>query len=187
MELNSSGSAFTHDIVTLFWSLLCAIGSLRRNIGTEWHLPRGLKLFGGGVTRISMSKFETVIFWFLTGKFKVEALDLVGLRFRSSVGLLSGKRKDCLGNSSESLRWSDKTVSVEEHRERLVSARIFIGGGLQNSNSLVNLRKHPIQMLRQSLFIRRRKKNTRHTNPGATMFINGKTVLHVGDLQSVEV
>lgn len=186
MEVNSSGSIFTHDKVTLFWSFICVIGSLRRKTGTEWHLPRGLKS-GGGVTKTSMSKFETVVVCFLTGKFKVEALGLIGLRSRSRVGLSFGNRNDCRGNSSESRRWSDRTVSVEEHRERFVSARIFIGGGLQNSNSLVTLRKHPIQMFLQSLFIRRRKKNTRQTIPGATMFINARTVLYEGDLQSVEV
>lgn len=189
MELNSSGRIFTHDKVTLFWSFICVIGFLRRKTGTEWHLPRGLKS-GGGVTKTSMSKFETVVtcvVCFLTGKFKVEALGLIGLRSGSRVGLSFGNRNDCRGNSSESRRWSDRTVSVEEHRERFVSARIFIGGGLQNSNSLVTLRKHPIQMFRQSLFIRRRKKNTRQTIPGATMFINERTVLYEGDLQSVEV
>jgi len=134
-----------------------------------------------------MSKFETVVVCLLTGKFKVEALGLIGLRSISRVGLSFGNRIDCRGNSSESRRWSDRTVSVEEHRERFVSARIFIGGGLQNSNSLVTLRKHPIQMFRQSLFIRRRKKNTRQTIAGATMFINARTVLYEGDLQSVEV
>ena len=89
--------------------------------------------------------------------------------------------------TAQNLADDQTTVSVEEHRERFVSARIFIGAGLQNSNSLVNLRKHPIQMLRQSLFIRRRKKNTRQTTAGATMVINERTVLYVGGLQSVEV
>lgn len=134
-----------------------------------------------------MSKFETVFVLLLTGKFRVEALGLIGLTSRSNVGLSFENIKDCLGNSSESRRWSDRTVSVEEHRERFVSAPIFIGAGLQNSNSLMNLRKHPIQMLRQSLFISRRKKNTRQTIPGATTLINERTVLYEGGLQSVEV
>ena len=77
-------------------------------------------------------------------------------------------------------------MSVEEHLERSVSARSFSGGGLQNSKSFVILRKQPFQMLRQSLFIRRRKKNARQAKAGATTFIRDSTVLQEGGLQSLE-
>ena len=77
-------------------------------------------------------------------------------------------------------------MSVEEHLERSVSARIFSGGGLQNSKSFVNLRKQPLQMWRQSLFIRRRKKNARQAKAGAITFIRGSTVLQDGGLQFLE-
>lgn len=126
---NKIGRVFIY-VVILFWLFFCVIGVLRRKIGMEWYFFCGLKLFGGGVIKILMFKFEMVFVFLLIGKFRVEVLGFIGLIFRFNVGLLFENIKDCFGNSFEFCWWLDRIVSVEEYCEWFVLVLIFIGVGL---------------------------------------------------------
>ena len=78
--------------------------------------------------------------------------------------------------SSDALR-SDRTEIVDEHLERSVPARIFLGGGLQHWKIFLHFSKQSFHICRHSLFMNNKKKNAMHAKLGATMFITGKTVL----------
>lgn len=178
--LESLEGEFREVKLKLIFSMSSSLGG---NTGTELHLTRpSNSLNSGGVTRISTSTFETVILWFETGNVKVEDLGFSSCVLVTWLGKRYGWLTFNIGStvlkvkSSDALR-SDRTVSVDEHLDRFVSARIFLGGGLQHWKIFLHFSKQSFHICRHSLFMNNKKKNAMHAKLGATMFITGKTVL----------
>ena len=152
--------------------------------GTELHLTRDppLSLSEGGVTRISTLASETVIFWFITGKSKVDDLALSILALVTCPGKRYGWLSSKIGSTvlklkiSDALR-SDRTVSVEEHLERWVSARILLGCGTQHLNTFLNFWNKSFHIWRQSLFKSNKQKNAIQAKLGTTTLMRDRTVL----------
>ena len=173
--------------------------SLGKNTeGNELLLGRVSNSSGGGLTKIFM------IVSLFTGNFFL--LSVIGKFELLGFSILNAKILDCsrLGegwswslerfirgsltfseNVVVSLRSYNVVVSVEE-RERSVSFSLRCGG-LHNWKILLGLAKQAFHIWRHSLFANNKKKKTRQRKPGATTLINGKTMLYLGDLQSVEV
>ena len=154
------------------------------NAGTELHLTRDpLLLFsGGGVTRISTLASETVIFWYITGKSKVDDLDLSILTLVTWPGKRYGWLSFKIGSTalklkiSDALR-SDRTVSVDEHLERWVSARTLLGSGTQHLNIFLNFWNNSFHIWRQSLFMSNKQKKATQAKLGTTTLMSERTVL----------
>lgn len=198
--LSSCASGLSEDVEVeafLCSAASCVSNSFWRNNGTELHLDRQADSWACADDRIWISGFVTVNRWFITtGKLRVEALGFSPFNLAT---LLCNKYGGCAivawcsitwtALSSDPLRSQLITVRVEEHLESFISvpARNFFEGGLHKWRNFLHFAKHPVHIWRHSLFINKRKKNTRQRKPGATTLVNGRMVLYLGDLQFVDV